>query len=49
MARTPRILSIANLHGVTVRAGGFAIAGTIGAAGIISIKSITHKAITTKR
>jgi hypothetical protein len=49
MARIPQIPSIAILHGMTVRAGGFAIAGAIGATGIISIKSITPKTITTKR
>jgi hypothetical protein len=40
---------MANLHGMTARVGGFAITGAIGAAGIVSIKSITPKAITTKR
>ncbi|WP_183085196.1 hypothetical protein [Trinickia fusca] len=49
MARIPQISSIANLHGETARAGGFAITGTIGtadAAGIAMIKTITPKTIT---
>lgn len=46
MVRIPRIPSIATLFGATLGAQGFAIAGAIGVAGIISIKTITPKTIT---
>jgi hypothetical protein len=51
MARTLPISSIAAPHDLTARADGFAIAiaSAIGAAGFISIKSITPKTIKTKR
>jgi hypothetical protein len=48
MARIPEISSIANPHDLQARAHGFAIAGAIGAARGVAIKSITPKTITTK-
>ena len=46
MVRIPSIPSIATHVGATLGAQGFAIAGAIGVAGIISIKTITPKTIT---
>ncbi len=46
MVRIPSIPSIAMLFDATLEAQGFAIAGAIGVAGIISIKTITPKTIT---
>jgi hypothetical protein len=49
MASIPQISSMTSPHGMTVRAGEFVFVGSIGAVGGISIKSVTPKAIATKR
>jgi translation elongation factor EF-Tu-like GTPase len=52
MASTIPISSIANLNGRNARAAGFVMTGvisTVDVTGIVSIKSITPKTITTKR
>jgi hypothetical protein len=49
MASIPQISSMTNPHGMTVHAGVFVFAGSMGAVGSIAIKSVTPKAIATKR
>jgi hypothetical protein len=52
MAQIPQLSPVVHLHGEMARAGGFAIAGTVAIVdivGIIAIKAISPKTITTKR